>query len=62
MKPIIYAGRTIRYQEQEKVWVFNIRTTEGKWERRVRSTLRAAKEVIAENKGHWVTVFNADDK
>jgi len=41
-----YRGRKIYYQSAEKVWAFNIRNDEGKLERRVRNTLRAAKEVI----------------
>ncbi|HTD17857.1 MAG TPA: hypothetical protein VK673_21920 [Chthoniobacterales bacterium] len=43
---IYYKGRTIRYQRLERVWVFNILNSQGKWERRVHNTLRAAKAEI----------------
>lgn len=46
-----YLGRIIRYQSAEKIWVFNIRTKDGKLEPRVRNTLRAAQQEIAHNLG-----------
>ena len=46
MKSILYRGRKVRYQPMEKVWVFNIKNSEGKWERRVKNTFRAARKMI----------------
>jgi hypothetical protein len=51
---VIYRGRRIRYQENERVWVFNVKV-DGKWERRVRNTLRAARDEIDRNKDQIAT-------
>ena len=45
MKRVIYRGRQINRHEIEQLWWFYV-MIEGKKERRCRSTLRAAKEMI----------------
>jgi hypothetical protein len=47
-RTVRYRNRRIRYQPFEKVWVFNVNIN-GEAERRVRNTLRAAKETIDQN-------------
>jgi hypothetical protein len=47
-RTVRYRNRRIRYQPLEKVWVFNV-NIDGEAERRVRNTLRAAKETIDQN-------------